>query len=161
MDKDDKNVSRRRALKVLGLGGVVVATLALPSKWTRPVVETIVVPAHAQSSPRATTTTIVFSDIRLKRDIEPVGELDNGLTLYRFRYCWSDTVYVGVMAQEVLALDPDAVITGEDGFFRVDYARLGIRMMPWDEWLDRPAEPTRTVHAVHCSAGAQPIRRAV
>ena len=40
------------------------------------------------------------------------------------------------MAQEVLAVDPLAVIIGEDGFFRVDYRRLGLRMMTWDEWLE-------------------------
>ena len=57
MENDNKNVSRRRALKVLGLGGAVVATLALPSKWTRPVVESIVVPAHAAASPKSTTIT--------------------------------------------------------------------------------------------------------
>ena len=57
--ENDKNVSRRRALKVLGLGGVVVATLALPTKWTRPVVESIVVPAHAAASNKPTTTTQV------------------------------------------------------------------------------------------------------
>ena len=58
MDDDSKNLSRRRALKVLGLGGVVAATVALPGKWTRPIVESIVVPAHAAASSVATTTTI-------------------------------------------------------------------------------------------------------
>jgi hypothetical protein len=138
MDEDSKNVSRRRALRVLGLGGVVIATVALPTKWTRPLVETIVVPAHAAASPKTTTPPTTQgppSDIRLKRDIEPVGRLDNGLTLYRFRYRWSDEVFVGVMAQEVLSIEPDAVIVGEDGFYRVDYARLGIRMMEWDAWV--------------------------
>ena len=43
------------------------------------------------------------SDIRLKTDIAPVGQLANGLNLYRYRYLWSDTIYVGVMAQEVAA----------------------------------------------------------
>ena len=57
MEDDSKNVSRRRALKVLGLGGAVGVTLALPSKWTRPVVESIVVPAHAAASRKSTTTT--------------------------------------------------------------------------------------------------------
>jgi hypothetical protein len=51
------------------------------------------------------------SDIRLKRDIAQVGE-HNGINLYRFRYLWSDTTYVGVMAQEVAALKPDAVSRG-------------------------------------------------
>ena len=75
------------------------------------------------------------SDIRLKRDITKVSQLDNGLSLYRFRYLWSDTFYVGVMAQEVERLVPDAVIHGSDGYLRVNYGRLGLQFMTWDEWL--------------------------
>jgi hypothetical protein len=53
-----EKISRRRAMKVLGAGGVVAATLMLPSKWTKPVVESIIVPAHAQASaPPSTGTT--------------------------------------------------------------------------------------------------------
>ena len=74
------------------------------------------------------------SDIRLKRDIAQVGE-HNGINLYRFRYFWSDTTYVGVMAQEVAAVKPDAVSRGADGYLRVDYARLGLRMQTWDQWV--------------------------
>jgi hypothetical protein len=54
--------------------------------------------------------------------------------LYRFNYLDSSDVYVGVIAQEVLAVVPEAVIIGEDGFMRVNYERLGTRMMTWDEW---------------------------
>ena len=74
------------------------------------------------------------SDIRLKRDIAALGQHENGIHLYRFRYLWSDTVHVGVMAQEVAATRPDAVRQGADGYLRVDYARLGLRMRTWDEW---------------------------
>jgi hypothetical protein len=74
------------------------------------------------------------SDIRLKRDITQVGEVDSGINLYRYRYLWSDTVYVGVMAQEVAAVKPDAVLRGADGYLRVDYARLGLRLQTWDQW---------------------------
>ena len=49
------------------------------------------------------------SDTRLKRDIAQVGEVDNGINLYRYRYLWSDTTYVGVMAQEVAEVIPEAV----------------------------------------------------
>ncbi len=49
------------------------------------------------------------SDARLKRDIVLVGRLDDGLGLYRYRYLWSDTVYVGVMAQEVALLHPESL----------------------------------------------------
>ena len=74
------------------------------------------------------------SDIRLKRDITQVGELDVGINLYRYRYLWSDTIYVGVMAQEVAAVKPEAVLRGADGYLRVDYARLGLRLQTWDQW---------------------------
>ena len=36
------------------------------------------------------------SDIRLKRDIVEIARLDNGIGIYRYRYVWSDQVYVGV-----------------------------------------------------------------
>jgi hypothetical protein len=45
--------------------------------------------------------------------------------------------YVGVMAQEVEALMPDAVARGDDGYMRVDYGRLGLRMQAWDDWVPR------------------------
>src|SRR5579864_211256 len=48
----------------------------------------------------AATPLPLVSDARLKRDITLVGRRDDGLGLYRYRYLWSDTVYVGVMAQE-------------------------------------------------------------
>jgi hypothetical protein len=81
------------------------------------------------------TGSSVVSDIRLKRDITKLTEFDNGLSLYRYRYLWSDTFYVGVMAQEVERLVPEAVVHGSDGYLRVDYGRLGLRFMTWDEWL--------------------------
>jgi hypothetical protein len=64
-----------------------------------------------------------------------VGELDSGVGLYRYRYLWSDTIYVGVMAQEVAAVMPEAVQSGADGYMRVDYARLGLRLQTWDQWV--------------------------
>ena len=75
------------------------------------------------------------SDVRLKEDIVPLERLGNGLGLYRFRYKWSHQQYVGVMAQEVAAHNRDAVVCGSDGYLRVDYARLGLRMMTWEEFV--------------------------
>ncbi len=74
------------------------------------------------------------SDIRLKRDIALVGRRGDGLGIYRYRYLWSDTVYVGVMAQEVALIHPDAVVHGLDGYLRVDYSRLGTHLMTLPEW---------------------------
>jgi hypothetical protein len=75
------------------------------------------------------------SDIRLKDDIVPLGRLANGIGLYRFRYKDEDrTLYVGVMAQEVQNVVPRAVSRDRDGYLRVDYDRLGISFMTWDDY---------------------------
>ena len=81
-----------------------------------------------------TTTTVAASDRRLKRDIERIGQTAGGLALYRFRYLWSDEVFVGVMAQDVLLVQPQAVIVCENGYMQVDYAMLGIQMLRWEQW---------------------------
>jgi hypothetical protein len=67
------------------------------------------------------------SDIRLKADIEPIGER-GGHAWYRFRYVWDEpgTIHEGVMAQEVIETHPDAVITHPLGFLMVDYSKLGL-----------------------------------
>lgn len=78
----------------------------------------------------------VVSDLRLKRDIARLARLDNGIGLYRYRYHWSDTVYVGVMAQEVATIVPHAVVQGADGYLRVAYQYLGLRLLTWDEWVE-------------------------
>jgi hypothetical protein len=49
---NDGNTTRRRVLKIL-VGGATVAIL-IPSKWFKPIVESVVVPAHAQASPART-----------------------------------------------------------------------------------------------------------
>ncbi len=77
-----------------------------------------------------------ISDIRLKRDIALLSRLDNGLGVYRYRYQWSDQVYVGVMAQEVEQVMPDAVVRSSTGYLAVDYGQLGLQMMTWEEWSE-------------------------
>jgi len=81
------------------------------------------------------TIAVVASDIRLKRDIQLVGHRDDGLGIYSYRYLWSDTVYVGVMAQEVALVHPDAIVRGElDDYLRVDYSRLGLTLITLSDW---------------------------
>ncbi len=65
------------------------------------------------------------SDMRLKHDIVLLGRLDDGLGYYRFVYNGGRTAYVGVMAQEVQAVMPEAVMRGADGYMRVSYDLLG------------------------------------
>ena len=67
-----------------------------------------------------------LSDERAKKDIEPLGKVD-GHNVYSYRYKGegkhSPKSY-GVLAQEAEKMRPDAVMTGADGFKRVNYGEL-------------------------------------
>jgi hypothetical protein len=65
----------------------------------------------------------LFSDIRLKKNITRVGTRPDGLGVYEFEYVWGGGRQVGLMAQEVLGVYPDAV--GESGgYLTVDYSKV-------------------------------------
>src|SRR5262249_15325148 len=80
------------------------------------------------------------SDIALKHDIVLLGRLNNGLGFYRFAYNGSDQVYVGVLAQEVQEVRPEAVLRGRDGYLRVRYDKLGLRFQSYRQWIASGAE---------------------
>ncbi len=80
------------------------------------------------------------SDIAVKHDIALLGDLGNGLGFYRFAYNGSDTVYVGVMAQEVQRVRPDAVVRGRDGYLRVFYDKLGVTFQTYEQWIASGAQ---------------------
>jgi hypothetical protein len=74
----------------------------------------------------------MMSDIRTKENIVAIGTLPNGLPFYQFEYkpefkdhpLAGHGKFVGVMAQEVQAVMPDAVINLENGYLAVDYGKL-------------------------------------
>ena len=72
------------------------------------------------------------SDKRLKTDLRLVGKSNNGLNIYLGRYTKESGLDDGkehlfLIAQEVKDVVPEAVIEGDDGFLRVDYAKaLGV-----------------------------------
>ena len=76
------------------------------------------------------------SDARLKREIQLLTTLKHGLKIYSFKYYWSDLIFVGVMAQDLLPHPEwrDAVSTGRDGYYSVNYAKLGLKMTTLDLW---------------------------
>jgi len=75
------------------------------------------------------------SDIAFKHDVMLLGRLDNGLGFYRFSYNGSDKAYVGVIAQEVRGVIPEAVMRGRDGYLRVFYDKLGLTFETYDAWI--------------------------
>jgi hypothetical protein len=68
----------------------------------------------------------IFSDRRLKKNIEQIGEYPNGLGKYRWVYRSdpSETVCEGVMADEVKARFPHAYREDARGYGMVNYAAL-------------------------------------
>ena len=63
------------------------------------------------------------SDRRLKTDIRKVGKTDDGLNVYTYRYITGGPVQMGVMADEVEKVKPEAV--GEiNGFKAVNYGMI-------------------------------------
>ena len=73
---------------------------------------------------------IMASDIRMKENIIPMGSLPNGLPFYQFEYKpeFKDIAgygqFVGVMAQDVEMVRPEAVITTSEGYKMVNYGVL-------------------------------------
>lgn len=66
-----------------------------------------------------------YSDERLKTDIHRIGYADNGLPIYTFRYkSEPDEIQVGVMAQDVEKVRPDAVFHTSRGYKVVNYGAV-------------------------------------
>lgn len=72
----------------------------------------------------------MFSDDRLKTDIDLVRVRPDGLGIYQYRYTWdAGTLYEGVLAGEVEELYPNAVSVDEDGLRVVDYPAIGAELL--------------------------------
>lgn len=67
------------------------------------------------------------SDRRLKTKIKRVGVLPSGIKLYQFAYKSNPKqIHVGVMAQDVARIKPDAVGVMPNGYMAVNYAMIGM-----------------------------------
>lgn len=65
----------------------------------------------------------LFSDVRVKENIEFTGFLPNGLPMYRYNYVGDETPQAGVMAQDVEIFEPNAVLE-IDGVKAVNYSAV-------------------------------------
>lgn len=67
--------------------------------------------------------TLGFSDRRLKKNVARLGTRSDGLGVYEFEYLWGGGRQIGLMAQEVVNIYPDAI--GEShGYMTVDYGKV-------------------------------------
>lgn len=64
----------------------------------------------------------VFSDIRLKTNIEFIGKSPSNINIYKFNYINSPITYTGVMAHEV----PWASEKHSNGYLMVDYNKIDV-----------------------------------
>jgi hypothetical protein len=48
--REPENGNRRRLIKALSVTGVAAGAVSLPQQWTRPVVDSVSLPAHAQTT---------------------------------------------------------------------------------------------------------------
>jgi hypothetical protein len=78
-----------------------------------------------------------------------LGRLDNGLGFYRFSYNGSNRAYVGVMAQEVQTIVPEAVTRGRDGYLRVFYDKVGVKFQTYAHWIASGAHVPAAVPILH------------
>lgn len=64
---------------------------------------------------------IMGSDERMKEDKHRIGETDDGLGIYTYRYKGSDQPQIGLMAQEVKKTKPEAIVNRPDGLMALNY----------------------------------------
>ena len=66
----------------------------------------------------------LFSDVRLKTDIQPAGYSIGGVPVVHYRYRGLPGRHVGVIAQEVAKVKPSAVALHPSGYLVVNYGEL-------------------------------------
>ena len=66
------------------------------------------------------------SDRRLKENIQKIGESISGLGIYKFNYIGKAKQYIGAMADEVIKVVPEAVVTMDNGYLGVNYNLIDV-----------------------------------
>lgn len=79
----------------------------------------------ASSAISAIAAYFSMSDRRLKKDIKYLFTLENGIKVYKYRMLGKNQPEIGVIAQEVQEIMPEAVHKdARSGFFMVDYSKV-------------------------------------
>ena len=69
------------------------------------------------------------SDRNLKENIKKIGISEKGVAIYEFEYKNKNLgkgVYQGVMAQDLLESNPEAVLSDDNGILSVDYSLIDV-----------------------------------
>ncbi|MBR1605576.1 MAG: tail fiber domain-containing protein [Alphaproteobacteria bacterium] len=77
--------------------------------------------ARLQNTIKTAASIYAASDKRFKENIHQVGTLFNGLPVYIFNYKNDKTPLIGLIAQDVEKLKPEAVIKDKDGYLYIRY----------------------------------------
>lgn len=81
--------------------------------------------SQAAKAAKIAATVAALSDERLKTNVRRIDTRDDGLGVYEFEYSFAPgETHIGLMAQEVAQMRPDAIIHHPSGFLAVDYGRL-------------------------------------
>jgi hypothetical protein len=88
----------------------------------------------AGTAKAAAPAALALSDVRAKTDIRRIGTVSDGIRLYSFRYRGDWVPYVGVIAQEVREVRPDAVAADDVGLLLVDYTKINAPFMTYVDW---------------------------
>jgi hypothetical protein len=105
-------------LPIAGLGGQTSGTGTSTTTSQTPLINTLL-----SAGALAAGTAGALSDERAKENIERVGLLHNGLPVYKYNYRHDPlkTTQVGLLAQEVERMLPEAVIEDDSGLKYVNY----------------------------------------
>ena len=85
----------------------------------------------AYGAMNAAPMVLAGSDRRIKQDIRRIGDHPLGIGIYKFKYIpeyrdtWGHGDRVGVMAQELMEVMPEAVVTMPTGYMAVRYDMIG------------------------------------
>ncbi len=71
----------------------------------------------------------IFSDDRLKTDVVYQRTLPSGVNVYHFRLAGLPQIYEGVIVSDVFKKMPEAIYERDDGFYMVDYDKVGAKLM--------------------------------
>jgi hypothetical protein len=78
---------------------------------------------YGQDPTSITNRLTMYSDRRLKKDVNYLFTMDNNVPIYTFKYNWSDDIEIGTMAQDLEDIIPEAV-SELNGYKLVDYKQV-------------------------------------